>query len=326
MRIRRATEADEAVLRELWQEFELEVPAPPEFEETWEQEWADVSADLAGRGAVFLAEDDEGVAGGVRATMREADVWFIVFAYVRPRARRQGVTKALLRELVREGKERGSARVTLEVLSANEVALSVWHRLGFEAEQLYMAAPLEALERRLEGANGASFGSIHVQTDDTDAVSREVAKFRPRIAHPGGTEVTEPRNGWVTVYDEVCEADTKLLQRLARELSYALGAVVVAFTVEQELAVGYSIYDRGSSVDDYLSVPEFRGPLPPGDVIALAANPRVVARLTGADPADVRAVARTAGSPADLPPVRELAAAIAAVMGIVGADVGYGQL
>ena len=40
-------------------------------------------------------------------------------------------------------------------------------------------------------------------------------------------------------------------------------------------------------------MPEHYGPLPPGDVIALAANPRVVARLTGADPAAVRAVART---------------------------------
>jgi len=38
----------------------------------------------------------------------------------------------------------------------------------------------------------------------------------------------------------------------------------------------------------------------------LAANPRVVARLTGADPAVVRSVARTAASPRDLPPAPEL--------------------
>ena len=36
------------------------------------------------------------------------------------------------------------------------------------------------------------------------------------------------------------------------------------------------------------------GPLPPGDVVALSANPTVVHRLTGADPERVRAVARTA--------------------------------
>ena len=58
-----------------------------------------------------------------------------------------------------------------------------------------------------------------------------------------------------------------------------------------------SCFEAGRVVDEYLSVPEHYGPLPPGDVIALAANPRVVARLTGADPAAVRAVARTAALP-----------------------------
>ena len=58
-----------------------------------------------------------------------------------------------------------------------------------------------------------------------------------------------------------------------------------------------NVLDRGGIVDEYLSVPEFYGPLPPGDVIGLAANPTVLARLTGADPAVVKEVARTAASP-----------------------------
>jgi hypothetical protein len=80
--------------------------------------------------------------------------------------------------------------------------------------------------------------------------------------------------------------------------------------------VKYTLYDRGSAVDEYASVPEYRGPLPPGDVIALGANPTVVARLTGADPARVREVARTAASPSDLPPAVELHEQIAALMGV----------
>ncbi len=40
------------------------------------------------------------------------------------------------------------------------------------------------------------------------------------------------------------------------------------------------LFERGRIVDEYLSVPEFYGPLPPGDVVGLAANPTVVARLT----------------------------------------------
>ena len=39
------------------------------------------------------------------------------------------------------------------------------------------------------------------------------------------------------------------------------------------------------------------GDLSKADELSLAANPTLVARLTGADPARVRAVARTASSP-----------------------------
>jgi hypothetical protein len=33
--------------------------------------------------------------------------------------------------------------------------------------------------------------------------------------------------------------------------------------------VRYALFDRGGAVDEYASVPEYRGPLPPGDVVAL---------------------------------------------------------
>jgi ribosomal protein S18 acetylase RimI-like enzyme len=320
--IRRATEADEPLLHELWDEFEREVPAPPEFEETWAEEWEDTRKNIDD-GLVLIAEDDDGAVGYVRMELRPATTWHIASAYVRPRARRQGVLRALLREAVGEGRGRGSDTVTLDVLVSNQLGLAAWQSLGFQPALYYMRQPLDVLERRLEEPAGSTFGSIHVQTDDREEVVRTVERYRPRIAGPGGTEVTEPRNGWVSIYDEVTERDAQLLKRFARELSYASGSVVVAFTVEQDVAVGYAIYDRGSSVDDYLSVPEFHGPLPPGDVVSLAANPRVVQRLTGADPSVVRAVARTAPSPAELPPARELVAQIAAAMGIVDADRGY---
>ena len=83
--------------------------------------------------------------------------------------------------------------------------------------------------------------------------------------------------------------------------------------------VGLITLDEGRIVDEYLSVPEFWGPLPPGDVIALGINPTVVSRLTGADAASLRAVARTADSPADLPPAPELFAELASVLRIASA-------
>ena len=78
----------------------------------------------------------------------------------------------------------------------------------------------------------------------------------------------------------------------------------LAVGVEHEQVVRFILFEAGRIVDEYLSVPEHYGALPPGDVIALAANPRVVARLTGADPAEVRAVARTALSPTSCRPRR----------------------
>jgi ribosomal protein S18 acetylase RimI-like enzyme len=320
--VRRATEADERTLHELWDEFELEVPSPPELLETWDEEWVDLRRSIAD-GLVLLAEDDDGPAGYVRFDLEGGSAWHLVTAYVRPRARRRGVLRALLREGLAEGRARGAESVSLEVLLSNELGLATWQSLGFRPTLSYMSQPLADLERRLEAPAAPTFGSIHVQTDDRDGVLREVAKYRPRIAGPGATEVTEPGNGWVTVYDEVLEREAALLRRLARELSLATGSVVCVFVVEQEAVVGYSLYDRGSSVDDYQSVPEFHGPLPPGDVVSLEANPRVVQRLTGADPSAVRAVARTAATPAELPPARELAAQIAATMGIAGADRGF---
>jgi hypothetical protein len=69
-------------------------------------------------------------------------------------------------------------------------------------------------------------------------------------------------------------------------------------------------------------VPEFWGPIPPGDVVALGANATVVSRLTGAEPSRVRAVARTASSPDELPPPEELFAELAELLGLEGAGRG----
>jgi ribosomal protein S18 acetylase RimI-like enzyme len=315
--VRRATEADEPVLRALWEEFEAEIPAPPEFVETWKQEWQDVAADISGRGAVYLAEDEQGVAGAVRARMLPGDVWHVVFAHVRPHARRQGVLKRLLREALRDGHERGSVRVTLDVQADNEVAVAVWRRLGFEPDKYYLAAPLDALADRLGSEERPpSSGAAYVQTDDEAVVERAVEKYLPRIGRSGATTVSAPANGWTRVDDELCSRDPAALRRLGRELSLALGAIVLTLGIEEAAVVRYILWDRGGIADEYASVPEHYGPLPPGDVIALAANPTVARRLTGADPGRLRAVARTAESPGGLPPPAQLLEQLADVLGV----------
>jgi ribosomal protein S18 acetylase RimI-like enzyme len=317
MKLRPATEADQSALHELWEEFEAEIPAPPEFVETWEEEWQDVSADIGGRGAVYLAEDDEGVAGAIRATMLTGDVWHVVFAHVRPRVRRQGVLKELMATALEEGRSRGSTRVTLDVMADNHVAVTAWRRLGFEPEKLYMAATLDVVAGRAGGGeHRPSHGALFVQTDDHDAVEQTIAKYLPRIGRSAQTTVNQPSNGWTRVDDELCSRDQKALRRLGREISLAMGAIVLTLGVEESAVVRYVLWDRGGVADEYASVPEYFGELPPGDVVALAANPTVAQRLTGADPARIRAVARTASSTEDLPAPDELYAQLAEALGV----------
>jgi ribosomal protein S18 acetylase RimI-like enzyme len=323
VRIRRATEADEAVLRELWEEFEAEIPEPPGFTpETWEEAWADIRRHIAD-GVALLAEDDAGPVGHAWAAAPVHGRVHLTDLYVRPRARRSGVARALVREIAGTARELGAEWVSLDVVSSNAPALAAWNRFGFLEVQKVMVVGLAALEERLGASpEGATFGSAHVQTDDLSGVERTMRTLVPRLGRSAGTVVVPPRNGWIGVYDELCGREPEFLRRVARELSDRFG-VAVAIGVEAGQVVRYVLFDRGRMVDEYLSVPDFHGPLPPGDVIALGANPTLVARLTGADPARVRAVARTASSPADLPPAEELVAEIGSLLGLRGAELGF---
>jgi hypothetical protein len=123
-------------------------------------------------------------------------------------------------------------------------------------------------------------------------------------------------SGWVRVRSDATDSDPEKLKSLAKEMSYTSAGVALALGVEQGAVVRYNLFDRGADVDEYLSVPEYYGPLPPGDVFAMGANATVVARLTGADPKRVREVVRTAATPGDLPPAQELYEQIAAVLGV----------
>src|ERR671934_3098355 len=107
----------------------------------------------------------------------------------------------VLRGLVEAARGRGEENLVVEV--GAHVA-DAWARVGFVERSRLLEARVEELESRLEGETKPSFGSIHVQTDEVDAVGRAVRQFVPRL--PGnsrGSVVSQPRNGWVAVYDEL---------------------------------------------------------------------------------------------------------------------------
>ncbi len=237
-------------------------------------------------------------------------------------AKVEGVpTEEVLRRLIEEARAAGADQVEIET---SHEAGDAWIRAGFTELARVLAAPVAALEDHLGARKEPSYGSIHVQTDDVDAVIRAVRQFVPRL--PGGSQgsvVLQPRDGWTSAYDELCDREPEMLRRLGRELSDRMGAFVVVMGLEEGRVVRYVALERGRVVDEYLSVPEYYGPLPPGEVIALGANPRLMARLTGADADAVRATARTGMAPEELPAARELLAGLGRLFGVPQAAHGY---
>jgi GNAT superfamily N-acetyltransferase len=294
------------------------------FEERWNRPWGRpefTPAELEGK-LVLVAEENGEAIGFAYGQVFPNGLAHLNVAYVRPESRTQGVAKALTAAFAARAQEQGAEHVSLDVDVSNEVGRRVWQRLGFVEWAQRLQAPVDVIEARASGAQaGESYASLHVQTDDADAVEVAVAKYLPRLGGADG-RVAGPRSGWVAVYSDLVDRDRRARERLASELSNATAAVVCAIGVEDGAVVRYALFERGSIVDEYQSVPEHFGPLPPGDVIALGANPTVVSRLTGADAGRFRAVARTAPSPDELPPAPELLQQIASLMGLEGAGRG----
>ena len=310
MTIREATEADlpgleefvAAYLDEFWAR-----PYPPPSD----------SLDYLREGRVLVAELDGEAIGVAKGELREG-LGHISFVYLQADARGQGHGRELVRELTSFFRSEGVEHVTANVEVSNEGALAFWRRLGFADYRRSLVAGLGALETRVAGEATTSVGSVHVQTDDQSAVERAVARFGPRVVRSRETIVSAPRNGWIGVYDELASREPERLRKLASELSYVTGGVVIALGAEEGVVVRLVAFERGQMMDEYLSVPEYYGPLAPGDAIALRANPTLLGRLTGAAPAEIRGVARTADSPAELPPADELLSRLAALLGIEG--------
>jgi hypothetical protein len=227
----------------------------------------------------------------------------------------------VLRDLVSRAREAGADKIVVET---THEAGDAWIRAGFTETARVLEAPVDELERHLGASREPSYGSIQVQSDDVEAVVRAVRQYVPRL--PGGSQgsvVLPPEEGWTSVYDELCDREPEMLRRLAKEISDRMGSFVIAMGVEEGAVVRYVALERGRVVDEYLSVPEHYGSLPPGEVIALGANPRLMGRLTGADLDAVRTAAHTAKAADELPPPAELLAELARVFHIPRAAYGY---
>ena len=317
MTIRPATDADLPELGRLYREFLREVP-PPEYEEvSVDQELTEVADMVRGDDVALVAEDDGAIQGFALGRLRQSRVGFLTDVYVAPDVRRRGVGRRLVAEVGSVLSDQGAQMLELDVQPWNTAARRVYDRMGFAAKQVRLVAPIDELAARVApSGTPQSFGSTHVQTDDEVSVNRAIQQFLTRLGHSLRTDLTPARHGWIAIYDELCDRDRVAHRRFGTELSERLGVPVVALRLEEGAVVRYLLFERGRMVDEYLSVPTYYGDLNKADELSLAANPTLASRLTGADPAEVRAVVRTASSLAELPPGPELLQQVAAALGL----------
>jgi ribosomal protein S18 acetylase RimI-like enzyme len=316
MDVRPATEDDLDALHDLLRTFVDEVPLPDHVDQGEEAQRRFIE-EYVDQHVALLAEEDGTPTGFLLARMKRERLGYVSDLYVTREARRLGVAGALLLKAAEELRGRGAQVVALDVFSSNDEARAIYERWGFCETRIRLEVAADELETRLSSnALEPSHGLVFVQTDDESAVDKAARTFLPRLGRSPRTDVHPAANGWIAIDDELCSGDRELLRRLAQELSYRTGGVVLTLGVEEGSVVRYVLFDRGSIADEYASVPEYHGPLPPGDVVALSANPTVAHRLTGADPERVRAVARTAASTGELQPAEELYAELADVLGV----------
>jgi GNAT superfamily N-acetyltransferase len=314
MTIREATEADLSILEELilaYLDEHWARPYPPPPPGPYLRE-----------GRIVVAETEGEVVGMAKGELRDG-LGHVSFVYLKPEARGRGGGNDLVRDLVAHFREQGLQHVSLNVELPNDEALAYWRRLGFTDYRRSLLTDLHSLEQRLAGGDQPSTGSVHVQTDDQAAVEKAVVRFAPRVARSAVTIVSAPENGWIGVYDEVAGKEPDRLRKLASELSYVTGGVVLAFGIERGTVVRLVAFERGQMMDEYLSVPEYYGALPPGDAMALRANPTLLARLTGGKAPAIRAAAMSASSPAELPPPEEVAGGLAEALGVPHTGLGF---
>ena len=120
-------------------------------------------------GVALIAEEDGRALGFVFCVLgdRGRKTAHVTDIYVRPEARRRGIGRALLAELVAPAREAELEHVSLEVLVRNPDARRLYERLGFTPVDMFMVAPLDAFADRVGSVERPnSYASLHVQTDD----------------------------------------------------------------------------------------------------------------------------------------------------------------
>jgi L-amino acid N-acyltransferase YncA len=137
MRIRTATTADAAVLREIYRpyvettavSFELEVPSIEEFQRRISaavEGWSWLVADVDGLPVGYAYGSDHRAREAYRSSVETS-------AYVHEDYRRQGIGRALYAQLLNELRERGFGSAFAGITLPNDASVGFHESLGFQS-------------------------------------------------------------------------------------------------------------------------------------------------------------------------------------------------
>jgi ankyrin repeat protein len=122
--------------------------------------------------------------------------------------------------------------------------------------ECYIDHSAVGIDRNGRDRMGASFANCHVRTSEkTTCTSALKSAIRSRAM------LTEPKNGWVTVYDETSESqDVNELRRIGKTISSKLKTTVFCFMVHDSDVFLFLLFDKGKLVDQFDSRPDYFGP------------------------------------------------------------------
>jgi ribosomal protein S18 acetylase RimI-like enzyme len=144
VQIRIAHPDELGLVRELWEQFEREVPDPVGEQPRWSDVADYARAAIADR-CVLLALVGEDPVAFAWLTPPERGVARLEYLHVRPAHRRRGIARQLVQAVATEAAARGATDLVLEVVATNDVARATWERLGFALIEHRLAAPITSL-------------------------------------------------------------------------------------------------------------------------------------------------------------------------------------
>jgi ribosomal protein S18 acetylase RimI-like enzyme len=106
--------------------------------------------------SAVIVEEHGDVLGFACGVMQGPRIGDLTELYVRPKARRAGIARELVRGVVAALSARGAVFVTGGVTPDNAAARSFYEHAGFRPVEVRLVADVETLERRLAEPRGSS--------------------------------------------------------------------------------------------------------------------------------------------------------------------------